>query len=100
MTQAQLAEAFGCAESSVSLYETGRRPLTAEAIARLARLLDVSIDFMYGSEDDDRTLDAELATAFEGAPPHVQRKAKRVLLELLRQEEEESDGPIIGRRAA
>lgn len=49
-THRDLAGALGVTSQSISAWETGARRPSTEAVARIARALDVPVSFLYGSE--------------------------------------------------
>jgi len=48
LTQKQLGQQFGLAESTISLYEAGKRQPDYETLSRLADYVGVSIDYLLG----------------------------------------------------
>lgn len=50
LKQAQLAEQLGLTKSVVSAYETGLRMPSYEVLVKLARIFNVSTDFLLGVE--------------------------------------------------
>ena len=48
LTQAQLGEKIGLAESTISLYEAGKREPDNATLARLADFFGVSVDYLLG----------------------------------------------------
>lgn len=48
LTMKQLGAMVGVSESTVSLYETGKRQPDNETLVRIADVLDVSIDYLLG----------------------------------------------------
>lgn len=51
LTQSQLAEALDVATSSISQYESGDRVPSDDIKIKLAKLFDVSLDFLMGLSD-------------------------------------------------
>ena len=51
LTQKQVAEAVGIARSTYALYETGEREPSVECVKKLAKVLNVSGNFLIGLED-------------------------------------------------
>ena len=51
-SQQALADALGVAQSTVANWEGGRREPSYETLARLARRLEVSADYLLGLSDD------------------------------------------------
>lgn len=52
LTQKDLGDIIGAAESTVSLYETGRRTPDLDTLSRLADFFGVSVDYLLGRESD------------------------------------------------
>lgn len=50
MTQQEVAEILKITKQQYSLYETGKRTMPIEKIVKLAKLYDVSIDYLVGVE--------------------------------------------------
>jgi transcriptional regulator with XRE-family HTH domain len=48
MTQAELAEAVGVTQATLSHYETGKRDVSVATLLRIAEALDVSIQDLTG----------------------------------------------------
>jgi len=53
-TQADLAASLGISQSSLTHYETGRRPLPVEVAAKLAHASGFRLDWLYGLRDNKR----------------------------------------------
>jgi len=51
LTQAQLGSYFNLAESSISLYEAGKRSPDYATLKRLAAFFAVSADYLLGSPE-------------------------------------------------
>lgn len=45
----QLGEMVGCSESTISLYETGKREPGFETLLKFGELFNVSVDFLLGN---------------------------------------------------
>ena len=56
-TMKQLGAMIGVAESTVSLYETGKREPDNETIMKLADLMGVSLDYLMGREEQETDKD-------------------------------------------
>lgn len=54
LTAKELAAAVGVAESTMSLYENGKREPDFDTLKRIARFLDTDIDFLLGNTCDAR----------------------------------------------
>lgn len=50
LTQKQVADAIGVARSTYALYETGEREPNVEIVKSLAKVLDVTGDYLIGLE--------------------------------------------------
>ena len=50
MKQQEIADYLKITSQQYSLYETGRRTMPLEQIVRLAKLYDVSVDYLIGIE--------------------------------------------------
>jgi len=55
MTQAQLGACFNLAESTISLYESGKRSPDYEILCKLAHYFQVSIDYLLGHVEERRS---------------------------------------------
>ena len=51
MTQAQLAQALGVTQDSISLWELGKRYPDTQYIVPLCKVLQISADYLFGLED-------------------------------------------------
>lgn len=51
MTQQEIAEILKITKQQYSLYETGRRTMPLEKIVKLAKLYDLSVDYIIGIEE-------------------------------------------------
>lgn len=62
MTMKQLGEIIGVAESTISLYETGKRQPDNDILQRLADFFDTSTDYLLGRTDEksENSLDKQL----------------------------------------
>lgn len=67
-TQKQLAEAASISPTSLIAYEKGAKTPPVDVAARIAKCLDVSIDWLFGLEENAETVsaksDADLIKAF------------------------------------
>lgn len=50
----QLGEMIGCSESTISLYETGKREPSFETLLKLGQLFDVSVDYLLGATSENK----------------------------------------------
>ena len=64
MTQKQLAEYLSVSPNSISLYERNLSTPDDETKIRLARLFDVSMDYLMGTSDRETPLDQKEKAAF------------------------------------
>ena len=53
MTQQQLADQLSIRQNTYSQYESGQRQLPLDALVRLAKLYNVSVDYLLGLTDVD-----------------------------------------------
>ncbi len=62
LSMKKLGELIGLSESTVSLYETGKREPDNETLMKLADYFEVSVDYLLGRTDDPspKTLDEQL----------------------------------------
>lgn len=56
LTQAALAEKVGLVESSICLYESGKREPDLTTLARIADCLNVSVDYLIGRTNEQQEL--------------------------------------------
>lgn len=54
LTQKKLAEILGMSQTGYSKYETGKNDIPTEILIKLARLYDVSIDYLLGETADPK----------------------------------------------
>ena len=80
LTMKDLGDAIGVAESTVSLYETGKRQPDQETLLLLANFFHVSLDYLVGRINNEKPtaigdgLDRELIDLMSGlSPQEVQR---------------------------
>ena len=55
MTQAQLADRLGLSKSVISAYENGNRLPSYDILIKIARIYNVTTDFLLGVEPQDGT---------------------------------------------
>ena len=55
LTQKKMAEAVGVGESTVAMWESGKRTPSFKLLNDLSDLFDKSIDYILGTSDDDRS---------------------------------------------
>ena len=63
LSQGQVARILGLHRPTISEIEAGRRRLTAEETATFARLYEVSVAWLTGSEEADNDIDDRLRLA-------------------------------------
>ena len=51
MQQKELASALNIPPSTLSQYETGKREPSIETVTKIAKLFDVTTDYIYGISD-------------------------------------------------
>lgn len=56
LTQRELAENLYCSESTISLYESGKREPDLKTLIKLASFFEVSVDYLLGVEHGDGEL--------------------------------------------
>lgn len=63
LTQKELAEASGLSVSAIKFFEQGRSEPNAGSLKKMAKALDVSIDYLVGKTDDPlrKTADAAIS---------------------------------------
>ena len=69
ITQVQLAEFLGVSQQTVNAYEMGHRRMAISALPRLARLLGVSIEELFGEP---------ARSGKRGSTPQLQQKIERL----------------------
>ena len=52
LSMREMGEQIGLSESTVSLYENGRRKPSHELLCRLADFFGVSVDYMLGKDEN------------------------------------------------
>lgn len=55
ITQKELAETLGVEQSTISNYEKGLRHPAATALMEIAQILEVSVEFLLGGDEDNRS---------------------------------------------
>jgi transcriptional regulator with XRE-family HTH domain len=68
LKQDEVAKALGKTHSAVSYYEAGKRNPTPAELADIARLLQVSTDYLIGLTDDPRTANQRIEDAIADDP--------------------------------
>lgn len=96
LTLLQLGEIVGCAESTMSHYESGRRRPSFETLTKLSKYFDVSIGYLIGTEQEEsfkNTPDSlesersEVIKIFENLPDSAKDQALKFLRFLSSQED-------------
>jgi transcriptional regulator with XRE-family HTH domain len=80
LSQVELATRADISPTTLNRVELGRQKLYADTLVTLAQILGVSVDYLVGMTDDDRTitLGGRQADADAPTPPSAPLKAKRV----------------------
>lgn len=55
----ELGEALGCSESTISLYENGKREPSFEMLLKMGEFFGVTVDYLLGNEGKDPSQKAE-----------------------------------------
>ena len=63
LSQAQVAKMMDAHRPTISEIEAGRRRVTAEEMTEFARIYDVSVSWLSGSDKDDDTTDDRVRLA-------------------------------------
>lgn len=82
-TQAKLGEQLGVAESTVSLYEAGKREPDIATINRIADLFLVSTDCLLGRTEYQDFIVQHIGRLLEDLPPEALKRVEEYI-ELLR----------------
>lgn len=107
LTQAQLGKSIGLAESTISLYESGKRAPDVDTIESLANFFGITTDHLLGRYEEPKLTsgaDSDLASISqwpEGAKvlfrarkkltPEQQRKMLRLIETYISEEEDEEN---------
>lgn len=59
MTQQELSRALQISPSAIGMYETGRRSPDYETLKKIARLFNVSVDYLLGNETRGSSLSSD-----------------------------------------
>ena len=59
LTQEQLSIKLGCSAGAIGLYEQGRRKPDDETLVSLAKIFDVSVDYLLGLECNNYKINTE-----------------------------------------
>ena len=81
MNQAQLAQHLKISPSAVGMYEQGRREPSVDTLAVIAKLFDVSIDYLVtgkpASAPEERALTDLLISRVEDADTRLENRTNR-----------------------
>jgi transcriptional regulator with XRE-family HTH domain len=94
LTQAHFGEIIGVAESTVSLYESGKREPDIAMLTRIADYLGQSIDHLLGRDTSAKATDtftiasSSMQKTFESLSPSNQKLVIEFIKMLLKQEKE------------
>ena len=90
-TQKELADMLNKAESTIGMWEQGRRELDYDSLKDIANLFDVSTDFLLGrvTNKDDRIGDNDIVLddfqfALYGEVKELTEEQKQDLLEMIK----------------
>ncbi len=64
ITQKSLAQMLGMTEKSISSYVRGHATPTLENLAQIAKILNISTDYLVGAINEPRPLNSELTDDF------------------------------------
>ncbi len=70
ITQVQLAETLGVSQQTIQAYEVGRRRIQVSALPVVARILDVSLEELFGAKEQSRSK--------RGPASQLQRSVERI----------------------
>ena len=77
--QAELAAHLQVSPSAVGMYEQGRREPAAEILVALARLFDVSVDYLLTGKGNEESAENALETALDSAQAQLSHRKSRPL---------------------
>lgn len=66
MSQLQLAHKIGVSASAVGMYEQGRREPCADTLVAIAKIFDVSLDYLITGEEYGENTDASKVNPMSG----------------------------------
>ena len=78
--QAELAQRLGISPSAVGMYEQGRREPSADMLVRLARVLEVSVDYLLTGqlgEEETGELESMLRGRITSADRRLEQRTDR-----------------------
>lgn len=80
LTLKELGRRVGCAETTMSQYENGKRSPDFETTLRIAEEFHVSVDYLLRGDDQAPSPKAiSIAARYEKAPPKIQQAVEAVL---------------------
>ena len=77
LTQQKVADSLGCNQSAVGKYERGELEPNIETLIKLARLFDVTVDYLTGNTDELGAITNNVNYGSEGV---VLNKEQKTLL--------------------
>ena len=82
MSMKELGEALGCSESTISLYENGKREPSFETLLKMGELFGVTVDYLLGNESDPaangEVTDDDIKFALFGGAPVTDEQYEEV----------------------
>lgn len=86
-TQLELSKLIGGSQHQIATYETGERSPSTETLAKIARSLEVSADYLLGLSDKPgeqmTALGSNLVLLLNTLPQHELDKIERVIKAML-----------------
>ena len=77
MSQAELADRLKISPSAVGMYEQGRREPSGDMLVQIARVFQVSTDFLLTGQSGSPADDAAAAQALENALSRVEQRLQK-----------------------
>ena len=95
LTQQQVADALEIERPSYARYETGDREPDNKTLIKIAKLFNVTTDYLLGLTDDPQFEQPETIAAHrtEGMPPISQERLDEIIAEAVRQIRAEATKP-------
>lgn len=62
LTQEEFAKLLNISPSSISLYETGNREPSLSTLVNIAKILDVSTDYLLGLSDSEKPIKVSISS--------------------------------------
>lgn len=81
LTMKELGYRVGLAESTISHYETGRHEPPYEILTAMAKILDVSVNYLLGVEEKPVEF-SDFTYAMHGAEQDLTENDKQILLQM------------------